>query len=346
MYSFLKQKCLPKDIEDVNEKILADHVEAWIGAKYMDSSINEVRACIAHLFSSCSTEDLVESLTSLHSENGTLVSIPEEVIKYVVSVIHSWSNRSTFNQMEVESYIKNKCDAFASDILSKSVKRSKSLVSWGNERLKFAAVQFAFEKRYKFVEYTPGRPTYQKNFGPATSMLLAAVFRFTWHLETCSKIAFEAPRMDELENASVVLLDQFPMLKERLQKFRNVLNADFIDESEYKIMLRSCFYEFSALLDIVEKRYSTFNHFEKFIEDLVIESLLDKCLYLRFEYSPENIERAFNDMATYGYGKNQNVIDLEVDRLPNFLMLNIFAKGTLTGPFQRGFESLALIWSE
>ena len=126
--------------------------------------------------------------------------------------------------------------------------------------------------------------------------------------------------MDKLENASFVLLDQFPMLKERLQKFRNVLDAEFMDESDYKIMLRSCFYEFSALLDIVEKRYSTFNHFEKFIEDLVLESLLDKCPYLRAESSPENIERAFKDMATYGYGKDQNVIDLEVDRLPNFLM--------------------------
>ena len=54
--------------------------------------------------------------------------------------------------------------------------------------------------------------------------------------------------------------------------------------------------------------------------DLVLESLLDKCPYLRSECSPENIERAFKDMATYGYGKDQNVIDLEVDRLPNFLM--------------------------
>ena len=191
MYSFLKQKCLPKDIEDVNEKILADHVEAWIGAKYMDSNINEVRACIAHLFSSCSKEDLRESLTSLHSENGTLVSIPEEVIKYVVSVIHSWSNGSTFNQMEVESYIKNKCDDFASDILSKSVKRSKSLFSWGNERLKFAAVQFAFEKRYKFVEYTLVDQATKETL-PGHLHALAAIFRFTWHLESCSKIAFQA----------------------------------------------------------------------------------------------------------------------------------------------------------
>ena len=320
MYSFLKQRNLPKDVEDVNEKILADQVEAWIGAKYIDTSLKEVRACIAHMFSSCSTEDLVTSLTNLQSESGSLVSIPEEVLTYAVSVVHSWSDNGIFNPINVEKYIQNKYDAFASDILSTSAKRSKSLVAWGNERLKFAAVKFAFEKRYKHVEFTPGRPTYQRKLFPGHLHALAAVFRFTWHLENCSKIAFQAPQMDKLEHASADLLGKFPLLKDRFQNFMNMLNADFMDESEYKIMLRSCFYEFSALLDIADNTSTSCNYFQKFSEDLVLESLLDKCPYLRSECNPDNIERAFNDMANFGYGTDRIVIDLEVDRLPNFLM--------------------------
>ena len=55
MYDFLQKKNLPHRLTTVSEtsnerKLLADHVEAWIGGKFLDTGLVSAKQSVGHLF--------------------------------------------------------------------------------------------------------------------------------------------------------------------------------------------------------------------------------------------------------------------------------------------------------
>ena len=365
MYSFLQHVDLPKDINSpgLKDKILADHVEAWIGGKYLDTDISETRACIAHMFSICTAEDLFECLEDMETVENT-ISFSTEMRNYIVDVVHSWSNpRSRFDSIALQKKFDMKHQQWLSELLTTSklkprnkamqidehdntifkqhIKRlskylpeqinvntaylaicdnlisrklSHVLNMWGNQLLKLVAVEFAFNKKYEYIDY-PDK--YYKKLNPGDIHGFKKLFSFTKYQDSCARYVFEGRLLRNIQKITDGIKDTANDLQ----------NEDQVNERHRQAdsLLRKKFYVFGAFLDVFDSKNVSGKCSKLFFKDIVIERILNDYEYLRTDFSPSNQRKVYNDVMKKSYPGNKRVIDLEVDRLNNLNLADIFS---------------------
>eukprot|EP00943_MAST-04B_sp_MAST-4B-sp1_P001377 g1377.t1 len=349
MYGFLQHVDLPKDINSpgLKDKILADHVEAWIGAKYLDTNLSETRASVAFMFAQCTSDELHACFEDLETEEHT-ISFSPELSEYIVNVVQSWST-DKYDAVALKKKIGTQHKEFVSSLLNThsrivnfqhddgifkqyiyrlsqqlpessefdlnrvysiifsiltSSKRPHTLTIWGNQLLKFVTVNFAFHKKYKFLNVSE---KYDKKFAPGDIHCFGKLFRFTKFLDSSAKLVFE----EEILNCIYQIIKGIKDVPKNPEtSCKEVERGRFADS-----ILRKHFYVFGALLDVFHTDHVDSECSKQFFQDVVIERMLDRYQYLRVDLSPRNLKKAYNDIIREAYPNNNRIIDLEVDQL-------------------------------
>ena len=226
MYDFLQKKNLPprltpgKDIPS-ERKLLADHVEAWIGGKFLDTGLVSAKQCVGHLFYSIPKADLEVVL----SVDGGRKLNSKQLSQVIDEIKHKWSS-DPFDRSNGPRVTEK--DSYPLHVKKK----------WGALVTKFSVTHYAFLEKYseKVADYG----VIERAYSPGQIHLFTVMIRLFMRVSIANK-DLDIPELYDYPSP----MPTVPGKEKEMDK------VDFSIEQFFVIVAEKCMLSLSEAYDFV-----------------------------------------------------------------------------------------------